>query len=179
MTPILLSLLASLTSLSHASIDDVRPGNPVCFQREYSDDHMKTNSLQTVKKMKLRFSQSDYHAPDTMALDVEAWVKRVKTRTTFTGKKVSKIVYRPFSNVMFCQKEQNHLRCGVECDGGSAIIQWDISTKDREITLKNNGFVLHGGCDSDLAEGETLWLEPKKGGDDIFRLYAVPMHQCR
>lgn len=178
MTPILLSLLATLVP-THASIDDVRPGNPVCYQREYSDDHMKANALQTVKKMKLRFSQSEYHTPDTLSLDVEAHIKKIKTRTTITGKKVSKVVYRPFSNVMFCQREENQLRCGVECDGGSATIQWDIATKDREILLKNNGFVLHGGCGDELQEGETIWLDPKKGGDDVFRLYAMPKHQCQ
>ncbi len=160
-----------------ASIDEVTESQPACYEREYSEQHMQSHPAQTVKKLRLKFYKNEYYSEDSLGLDVKALIKRTVEKTNFLGKKVKRVVYRPFANSMFCQVQGERLRCGIDCDGGSATIQWDIATKDREILMINKGFVLHGGCGEE--EGETIWLTPTKGGDDVFKLYALPQHQCQ
>lgn len=172
-----ISLLPSLAQAT--SIDEVSMTQPSCYAREYSEPHMQARSMQTVKKMAVKFSKNEYDTESSMGMEITAFLKKQRVRITPNGEKKTQTVYKPYSNSMFCQKNKNQLHCSIECDGGSADIYWEMRTKNNEITLVNNGFVLYGGCGSDIDENDMIWLKPTKGGDDVFKLYALPAEQCR
>ncbi|MBY0315552.1 MAG: hypothetical protein K2Q26_08540 [Bdellovibrionales bacterium] len=159
----ILSLIASLVVSAHATppvptIINVNPETSACYTREYSVNHMKAHPGQKVQKFDFKFSQDkdSMGNGEFIALNVKA------NLLTANGLK-------PYSTGMTCMKEASKLNCFIECDGGSAEVTWN----KNEILFKNKGFVLYGGCGSEVSPEETVWLTPKKGGDDVFKLTAV------
>ncbi len=145
---------------------EVTYGEPQCYGREYTNAHMQKTPLQTVKKMDVKFYKYN-QTEEGILLDVTAQIKKDD-------------VYKQYSTSMYCTSESaTSLRCGIECDGGSATITWDVKTVGNEILLKNNGFVMYGGCGEDVSEEDMIWLEDLKGGDDVFKLYALPAEYCQ
>lgn len=144
---------------------EVTYGQPQCYGREYSETHMKGAPLQTVKKMDVKFYKYN-ETEEGILLDISTEIKKDGS-------------YKPYSTSMFCTKEsKTSLRCGIECDGGSAVISWNVKTVGSEILLTNNGFVMYGGCGEDVEEDDMIWLDNLKGGDDVFKLYALPAQYC-
>lgn len=157
----ILSLIASLVVSAHATppvptIINVNPETSACYTREYSVNHMKAHPGQKVQKFNFKFSQSSENTSDFIGLNIKA--------NLLTQKGL-----KPYSTDMTCTKENNKLNCFIECDGGSAEVTWN----KNEIVFKNKGFVLYGGCGSEVSPEDTVWLTPKKGGDDVFKLTAV------
>lgn len=149
-------------------------GQPVCYAATYSKDHMKKHPLQTVKSMKFKFSKDEYSSEDSTILNITADVK-VQLMSAENEKPV--FVYAPYQQSMSCQTSGDTLFCGVECDGGSGVVSWTAKGSGDQITFKNNGFVMYGGC-GELVPKE-VYIENKKGGDDIFNLERQSDKTCQ
>lgn len=163
-----------LTSLNVFAQDPstVTYGKPLCYGREYSTNHMKDHPKQTVKKMRIKFSRSRDEVG--ILMDVQAGI----LQTPLDPQSDFDIV-KPYENTMYCASSSpTSLECGIDCDGGHATVQWDVKTVNDELILKNEGFVLYGGC-GDEQEGDMIWLAPQLGGDDVFKLKALPAEYCQ
>ena len=162
-----LALAFALFSLSPAYAEDevsfrdlagmVTAEKPICFGREYSAGHLRAHPLQKVKLLRAKLSkQAD---TDGNFLEVEAVLKGDANR------------FKLFRQFFVCMDDGT---CAVECDGGSVRL---AGLRDGGLTLRNNGFVLEGGCDGDNEKG-TVFLDNKPGGDDLFRLSRLPHEYC-
>lgn len=140
---------------------DVTYAQPKCYGREYSKAELKAHPQQTVAQIKAKFMKysSDPVTP-SHGLKIEVRLKG-EQGLNYHGE---------FS----CMSLKGQVHCAIECDGGSVTIaQFDAKTA----TIKNNGFVIHGGCDG--AENEVIkFLKATKGGDDVFKLDALPAAFC-
>lgn len=154
-------------------LKEVTVDQPICYGREYSESHMQKHPLQTVKQMRLKFYKDEYSSENSALLDIQAQIKR--TITDSEGNSYE--TYKPYSSGMGCSENGNRLECSIDCDGGSAKVAWNVSRTKDEIIFRNQGFVMVGGCGDE--ENDTIWLDPKRGGDDVFRLYALPKEFCQ
>jgi hypothetical protein len=175
----MMSVQVQAATVKIPTLNDVAPGKPVCFGREYSTPHMEAHPKQTVKKMRLKFTRNlfDGKPEEYLGMGIEADI--VKTAGYDDNKKYQ-VTTSPYGNGMYCQQKGAKLDCSIECDGGHATVSWKTSQKDNEITFVNEGLILYGGCDADDDnEQKWIWLDPKKGGDDIFKMYALPAEYCQ
>jgi len=132
----------------------------VCFGREYSAEHMEKHPDQTVEKMRLKFVKKD----GFIYLDIEA---------SLLGTKNQYINYRA---PMGCYEAENgSFQCGIDCDGGSVGLQ--VKDNGDRVVLKNNGFVLDGGCGEE--ERNLVWLNNIPKGDDVFYTYKLRSEFCQ
>ncbi len=162
---ILLSLLpAALVNASPMS--EITKDNPVCFERAYSERHMGSHPLQTVKSMQMKFHIDATTSPGSTYLNIKAQIKKNRR-------------YKPYQTDMNCRMSATTLSCSIDCDGGTAKVEWETSGKDGEITFVNKGFIMYGGCGEETDPNDWIWLDPKKGGDDIFKLYKMPTNVCK
>jgi ATP-dependent Clp protease adapter protein ClpS len=136
--------------------------SPMCFTRDYSQDHLAQHPKQTVRSMKAKvYVHNDQYTKDMVVLAISAKLKGDTERT--------------YRQAMSCMENEGRVNCFVDCDGGSVDIA-EI-TKDG-VKLKNNGVVVRGGCGSD--EGEiTRFLEDTPRGDDVFTLKRSPIESCK
>ncbi|XGC81876.1 hypothetical protein ACES2L_05190 [Bdellovibrio bacteriovorus] len=172
-------MLSLFTTIAFARTPDtVKPGEPLCYGREYSEKHMSSRPKQTVKMMKLKFYITGEPPYTSLALAVDAKIKRpVKPDPSENSEETTEFVYKDYTTLMFCEKTgSGKLRCGVECDGGTADIRWSTSNPSKGATLKNNGFVMHGGCGE---EDDPIYLTPTPKGDDVFNLVPLPKEFCQ
>jgi hypothetical protein len=174
----LLLALLSFTAFASEEIAaqspfDTLSAQPVCYGREYSAKHMESHPLQTVKQLKLKFYRDEYTNDTSAILEVKADLKR-EVKEKDSGETYT--VIKPYHTGMGCTLEGGSVNCAIDCDGGSASATWDMKKSGAEITFVNKGFVMFGGCGE---EGETIWLDPKKGGDDVFQLYQLPKEFCQ
>lgn len=168
---LLLCLSFTATSAWANPFADLSDGNPVCFERTYSDRHMEKHPLQTVKSLQMKYSlEPETSGNEFIYLDIRALIKRPEGRRT---------KYKIYSNSMGCGLRDGRLECGIDCDGGTATVAWDVHADGNEIWFRNQGFVMYGGCGSEVDMDDMIWLDPKKGGDDIFRLYRMNDKACR
>lgn len=148
------------TAASANTFTDIKVNEPLCFQQEYSAEHLIKHSRQTVKSMKIKVYRGTEEGDSEnlyMAVQAELKVKNSKEPKSYkTG--------------MLCSPDEkrNGLNCSVECDGGQARLRASTTSGDQ-VRFINDGFVLFGGCDGDGDE-ETIRLKPTKGGDDQFLL---------
>ncbi len=142
--------------------------SPVCFAASYSDAHMKSHPAQTVKAMGLKFEKNEADYGDMILMNIKAQIKTKKG-------------VKPYHSGMACKfnEANTEMNCWIDCDGGSATIQWDLKNDGNDnIKLINKGFVMYGGCGDDVADGDMIWLAPKKGGDDIFKFKKLDAKAC-
>lgn len=167
------------SSVFAAAITDATADQPVCFGREYSEAHMNKNTLQTVKKMTLKFSKDDVGGGYMMNIDAQ--IKKTEFVTLDDGTQETNVLYKPYTSGMYCQVDgKTSLNCFIDCDGGTAAVSWEVATAKNEITFTNKGFQLYGGCGEDeLDSSNWIWLDPAKGGDDVFKMYALPSQYCQ
>src|SRR5439155_4998030 len=72
-----------------------------------------------------------------------------------------------FFNSLTCNREdRNGVHCFIDCDGGSFTLKRESA---NTALLNNEGFVLIGGCGSDVEEGKEVYFSPGKD-DKVFRL---------
>lgn len=145
---------------------------PVCYGRDYTQAHMDAHPLQSVQQLRLMFYRLA-DAPETLFMDVQAKLLRPARGSAKAGQTQ---ILKNFKSEMMCNESGNSLKCFIDCDGGSAEIRWNVHNVRREITFENQGFVLEGGCGD---ERELVILEPRQGGDDIFKLSAIPAASCQ
>ncbi len=168
------------TSVFAAPVSSVTVDQPVCFGREYSQAHMNKTPQQTVKKLFVKFKK--YSKDDLYyIMDVNADIKKESVSKNDDGTKDVYVTYKPYRNGMVCDRATStSLNCYIECDGGSAAVSWTASEDGKVITLTNNGFQLYGGCGEDENDmNNWIYLEATKGGDDVFKLYALPQEYCQ
>lgn len=161
-TQILTAVLMTLASVSAFAnpFANVKKDQPLCYEREYSSEHMAKNSKQTVKSMKIKIHRgTEEYDGDQLYLSVEADVKA-------KGKKD----YKHYRTGMACTEENGRLRCSIDCDGGSATLRPSVESPESWMRFENKGFVMYGGCGEEVDENDTVWIEPTKGGDDLFML---------
>lgn len=147
---------------------------PVCYAATYSKDHMQKHPLQTVKSMKFMFSKEEWNDADSALLNITA---DVKVQRLSAASEQPVYVYAPYQQTMSCQTQGETLFCGIDCDGGSGIVSWTAKGSGDQITFTNNGFVMYGGCGEDVPE--EVYIQSKKGGDDIFNLKRQPDNACQ
>ena len=159
---LLAALLLSPPSLAEDEIPfrDLLGGvtveQPLCFGREFSADQLRARPLQTVSLLRAKLSKQA--ESDGAYLEVEAVLKGAKNK------------HKLWRQFFVCADDGV---CAVECDGGSVRL---TGSNDGGLTLHNNRFVLEGGCDGD--DKETVFLDNKRGGDDLFRLHRLPHEYC-
>lgn len=138
---------------------DVTYAQPKCYGREYSRAELQAHPKQTVEQIKAKLIK--YSADPQMnsaGLKIEVRLKG-EEGTNYRAE---------FS----CFENAGQTMCAIECDGGSVTVAEFDQTK---MTLNSNGFTVYGGCGE---EGETKFLDALKGGDDIFKLQALPQAYC-
>ena len=132
----------------------------ICYVRKYSSADLASHAKQTVRQMKVKLKESD----GTPLLQLQVLRKSDK---------------RTYHNTMACFDYKGRVMCSVDCDGGSVEIVGVYP--DFGIKLKNNNVLLYGGCgeeEADGSESETIILDAKAGGDDVFRLYPADPRSC-
>jgi hypothetical protein len=67
------------------------------------------------------------------------------------------------------------VHCFVECDGGTFDMKRESPTT---AVLYNHGFIVIGGCGSELGEGKEVFFNPGED-DQVFRLENKPVAVCR
>ena len=183
------TLLSALTTWA-SPVDKASGGTPICYGREYSEQHMASHPNQTVKSMKVKFYvYADF--PEVTLLDIDLLIKKAD--------KDNNVGYKPYTSGMVCDtriddpdekkaltkeglltKNTDYIQCYIECDGGRATVLWDITDKtESSVTFVNRGFIAYGGCGEEVEEQDSIWLAPLKGGDDTFKLKALPTEYCQ
>lgn len=178
-----LGALAILT-LAASAQDRVSPlpshfplGKDVCFGRVYDEAHLKTHPKQLVTSLHI-FRDLD---PDQNTEDEPQTREELLKSDGESGVNVSAFVRFKnrkgiFWNTLNCQKSADGkvTRCGIDCDGG----HFDLTARQQNLVLTNNGFVLVGGCGASEEEYENkLFFSP--GADDkTFLLQPLPVAQC-
>jgi hypothetical protein len=150
-----------------------------CFGRVYDRAHFGAHPNQTVTSFHIfRYLGERPEAESWQANQRDEAIKRFRQTghawlqafVTFRG--------RPgyFHNWLVCAKEAKEgTHCFVECDGGSFELKRE---SPGTVLLKNNGFILIGGCSEDLEASKEVYFSP--GTDDkVFRLEAKAKAICR
>lgn len=173
-----LLLLTALVSLSTAAsanpFAEVKLGQPVCYGREYSTEHMLSHPNQTVRQMKIKAYKDQWVGEDSIYLEIKAEVRREATDSE-SGEKYQ--IYKPYGTAMGCKQSPDKLECWIDCDGGEAQVSWQVRSGRNTVHLVNKGFVMYGGCGEDT--DDTIFLKALEGGDDIFKLFALPKEYCQ
>jgi len=138
---------------------NVTYSQPKCFGREYSKKDLAAHPQQTVEQIKAKLMKySGDPTIDSNGLKIEV---RLKGEAGLN-------YHAEFS----CFANQGKTTCAIDCDGGNVTIGEFDATK---MTLISKGFIVEGGCGE---EGKTKFLKALKGGDDIFKLQALPQSFC-
>ncbi len=142
------------------NVTDVKPA---CFGREYSRAELKAHPNQSVSQIKAKLVK--YSADP----GIESGGLVIEVRLKGEGG-------LNYHSEMSCQDLKGQFFCAVECDGGSVV----VAQLDRaSMTLKSNGFLIHGGCDGGEGDGsKARFLKAMAGGDDVFKLAALPASYC-
>ncbi len=142
------------------AFQDVTVNKPACFVRQYSQAHLAANPKQTVRQIKIKLRQLKYEGASEPSPVLGIQVRRKGERSVWT-------------NNIPCNASAGRVFCAVECDGGSV----EIASRDKagNLTIKNNGVILHGGCGE---QGRRIKLEGERGGDDVFKLKQTYEQNC-
>jgi hypothetical protein len=142
----------------------VTVNKPACFTRTYGSTHLRNHPKQTVRRIKIKLRQWKFSRQSEPTPMLAIQVKRKGENKVWT-------------NNIACMdnRESKSVLCAVECDGGSVEIL--SRNAQGELVLKNNGVLLYGGCGADQGQ-ETIILETRKGGDDVFQLKQDDEQAC-
>lgn len=163
---LLILALLILGSQSHAAdkiFNKVKPNDPLCYGREYSADHLRSNPQQSVQKIqaKLEVAPASEGSVATKILELEVTLK---------GEEHAYKNYRAF----FICDEQSDI-CSIECDGGR--VQARVSDGGN-FYIVNFGFVLQGGCGAEEGSND-IFLKPTPRADDLFEMVPLPRAYCQ
>lgn len=172
-------LLAATTAAAQERAPIFHVDKDACFGRVYDDKHLASHPQQKVTSLHV------YHSAQGRP-EAENWMPeaRAQARAAFTQSQsvsVSAFVtFRDrkgrFYNGLGCQIDgDNKTRCSIECDGGQFTLEREPGDT---VLLRNEGFVLIGGCESGLSRSESVYFSP--GQDDkTFRLAPLAPDICR
>ncbi|MBX3022372.1 MAG: hypothetical protein KF799_11930 [Bdellovibrionales bacterium] len=163
---ILLSLISIFSAQAFAATTlekafaGVTEKSPACFARAYDKRHLAAHPKQSVRQIKVKLKVMSFEGiPRPLPIIALQVLRKGENRT--------------WTNNINCQDYGQGVICGVECDGGSvSVLKRDRAT----LVLKNNGVLLYGGCGAQ--DADTIFLEGKKGGDDLFALPQVSPEIC-
>jgi hypothetical protein len=148
-----------------------------CFGRTYDAAHLAAHPKQRVTSFylarefkpdpNLEFEQTseqemkDYDGANS-SIGVSAYVRFRDRKGVYT-------------NGLSCHKyENNRVRCGVDCDGGS----FNLKISGPSLLLENEGFVVVGGCGASEDEQENEEHVSPGADDKVFRLDPKPAAAC-
>lgn len=165
---LLLSALFALTAQAAEPVSlteifaALKAGEPACYGREYSTEHLEKHPKQTVRSFRAKLVK-DATDPDFLNqyIEVEAVLKGEKN------------YYKLYRSFLVCDPARGE--CGVECDGGTIKVSGD---KEGKLRIENKGFLLEGGCGGE-EESDSVELKPTPNGDDVFQLYKLPTEFCQ
>jgi hypothetical protein len=148
---------------------------PACFGRVYDKAHLARRTLQKVTSIHVWRAvedrkEAENYRPQSQK-EQPAHEFGVDAYVTFRDRRGQ------FHNSLWCghREGSKDLFCGIECDGGSFVLAPDGA---GSVLLRNNGFVLIGGCGSDVEDDKRVYFSP--GADDkVFRLEKKDPSVCR
>lgn len=138
--------------------EQAKPGQPICFGREYASSHLEKRPAQTVRKIQAKLVR-DRTAPGFPNDYVELELS-LKGEENF---------FRVHRTYLACDLRSG--LCTMDCDGGR-VEAWG---EGQKLLLRNEGLLLEGGC----GEENPRWLRPSPGGDDSFLLSRLPAEFCQ
>jgi hypothetical protein len=149
-----------------------------CFGRVYDRAHLASHPRQKVTSIHILRSlaerkEAENWQPNSRAENIKKFREDGQTDVSafvnFRDRRGT------FHNSLICNKEnKDGVGCYIECDGGSFNLKRESA---NALLLKNNGFVLVGGCGEDVEEGKAVYFNP--GEDDkVFRLDNKPVAAC-
>jgi hypothetical protein len=136
------------------------PEQPICFGREYSAKHLESHPGQLVSLIRAKVVKDPTAVADYNYIEINAVLK---------GEKNFFKLYRAY---LVCNAEGE---CAVECDGGKIKV---AGFKDGSLEIRNEGFVLEGGCGA-APKSKAVVLKPTRNGDDVFHLERLPNSFCQ
>jgi len=145
-----------------------------CFARTYSKDHLKKHPRQQVSYIAVDHLIDKKTARESLQQYVEtngSFGMGIRVRFRDSGQN--------WSEALYCERVGDHLRCGVECDGGGLTIH--ARGKDK-ILIKTEKFgfrvMADGGC-GDAGDGDdTVRYINRKSDDKVFLLWRVNESEC-
>lgn len=152
-----------------------------CFGRSYDAAHLARHPQQKVTSLHVWRSlggrpDAEYwksgDRADAIASYRDDKTANVDAYVTFRDRKGL------FHNSLSCRiDDAGRTRCGIDCDGG----QFTLSREgDNAVILRNEGFVLVGGCSSDDEDEEKKSVYFSPGADDrTFRLDRQDVKACQ
>jgi hypothetical protein len=157
------ALIAVQAAAPALAQEDPVEGPTRCFGRAYSVEHLADHPGQRVVEMMLVLHPYTYDGRESAGATVRAMVRDRYGEF--------------FANSAICDMEAGGgYACGIECDGGRFAV--DLAA-DGTATLRNEdwGFVLHGGCEQEVAEGREIVIEAD-AEHRAFSLYPLPPEAC-
>lgn len=153
--------LASAQEKQNKVFESVTEAQPVCYGKEYSNKHLESRPAQTVKRIRAKFTRIDEYNQHNLLLDLDL--------------KGAENTYTTFRAHMICFSGSE---CAIECDGGRVSVQLQ---NDGQLKLQNEGIIVEGGCGDSQEDGEpvTRYIEPTRGGDDVFLMSRLPDTYCQ
>ena len=153
-------MIIMLLSAQTAFAEDFAKNDELtCYGREYSSAHLKSHPNQTVQKIQVKFENEKEFNSNWMKLEV-----------TLKGQENQHTNYKAFFVYTGLKNTW-----GIECDGGRVTASLN---KKGNLVLKNQGFILKGGCSGD-DDSKDVYLESTEGGDDTFELVRLPKEFCQ
>lgn len=148
-----------------------------CFGRTYDAAHLRKHPKQRVTSFYLLrdFSPdaSSENEPmsreETLATDGEYNRIQLAAYVRVRGRK------GVYSNQFSCGRDdKGAMRCGIDCDGG----QFTARPTGGSLLVRNEGFVVVGGCGASEEESENPLVISPGADDKVFRLDPQPLAQC-
>lgn len=154
-------LLASLLTLmaGPALGADIGEG---CYQRIYSDQHLKDNPDQVVWQMRLKVGSGLAAGEREAVMEVIAANQGHARRDDNNG--------RVFTQILICADDAGTARCQVECDGGGFVVvrqDGDGLTFATDYLMVGEGDGCGGVMDLAEKEGVTVRYRLNRVGDAV------------
>jgi hypothetical protein len=175
-----LSTVVALSIPAAAEVPIFTADQEACFGRVYDQAHLASHPQQTVTSLHVLRSlgarpDAENWRPNERGELIQQFRENgtagVSAFFTFRDRK------GVFNNWFDCHQDAAAgVRCSVACDGGSFGLN---RVSPDAVLLKNDGFVLVGGCgEPGEDEGKEFYFKP--GADDkAFRLDLKPVAACR
>ena len=147
-----------------------------CFGRVYDRTHLARHPQQKVTSLHIFRYLNERPEAENWRPDQRSAIPRGSDRAWVQAFVAFRDRPGYFHNWLMCMGESNAaVNCFVECDDGTFDMKRESSTT---ALLYNHGFVVIGGCGSELEEGKEVFFHP--GEDDkVFRLENKPIAVCR
>ena len=149
-----------------------------CYGRVYDRAHLAKHPEQKVVSLHIWRSlgerpEAENWTPNQRANAIkdfkESGQTLVEALVTFRDRKGY------FHNSLSCGPgEKGQIFCSIDCDGGSFSLE---ASKANSVLLRNNGFVLIGGCGEEIEDSQTVYFSPADD-DKVFRLDRKQAAAC-